>query len=286
MMYGQSFLVGQGRTFFGGVSFCLSDHYGVMSLFDLSGAHASQVSVTQRKRALAQLRDHAFADECCVILEMERAGRQAAPSQRADAAAQQSVVALKALQDAVRVRQRRQADLWIQAFGDESLFCSSVNPKYESLSVVPVGAADLPVDAYRTFGSMPNGNSGAVALGGLQNVGETCYLNSVVQVLLRLPVVQSFLNQHVRACSLGAGGCVCCALHGTADGFGARSAPLLARHRCLVSPSFAVGQHDVCEFTELLVDAMCQQEIRGLRFSAWAGVVSRSEERSGERSEE
>ena len=167
---------------------------GVVSFFDINIAHAGKPFSRLRSQALGSLCDHVFAAERGAVLEMERIGWQSMPSQLADMAAQQYAQESAALRELVRLRQRRQKDLWSDAFGEESLFAPGMHAKFEIASQTPTAASDLHVAAYTIPAAGIVGIVDALALGGLRNLGLTCFLKAVVQLLLRLPRVRLFLD--------------------------------------------------------------------------------------------
>ena len=98
-------------------------------------------------------------------------------------------------------------------------------------------------------------------------------MSCVSQVLLRVSPVWVWLTQHAILCLNGAARCVACALHGTAGQLGLPARPVLAARRAIVHESFAQRQHDVCEFAELMIDAMRTQERNAQRIAKWTGVL-------------
>ena len=113
-------------------------------------------------------------------------------------------------------------------------------------------------------------------------MGNTCYANSVLQVLLRLPSVALWLHAHASHCEVRGQApdtaetrCAACALWATRLQLGSGACPALVRHRAAVDQRFARrGQHDAAEFLQLLLGRMRTQELQAGRAVDWVGVQS------------
>ena len=240
----EAMLVGQGRMFVDGEHFCLSDHYGVMALVDAHASHAGCAAAErcERKQALVRLRVQVAMEEQSTVLEMEKIGRNCGPAQRAELSAQQDADARKALRVAVQARQKQRKELWSSAFGKESLFAPHRDAMYAAVADAPLSPMDLVVEAYigdRARASNHQDEVGTLPLCGLRNLGDTCYVSCVSQVLMRMSPVWVWLTQHAVLCLDGAASCVACALHGTAGQLGLPARPVLAARRAIAHESFA-----------------------------------------------
>ena len=113
-------------------------------------------------------------------------------------------------------------------------------------------------------------------------VGNTCYVLSTAQVLLRTPGVRDWIIEHAAHCDRGDASCIGCALNTTlgqmVSGFGrgrARQQAVVAQGsvRQYVGEEFGSGeQQDVCEYLERMLDKAREVELQGGRWSAWGNV--------------
>ena len=198
-------LVGQGRCFREGESFCLSDHFGVLGFVDAHAVHEvaavgeesgdkeERVEERARRRAaLAGVRDQACVEEQFVVQAMCREGRENAAVQRAQGDARRREELLKQSRAAQQARRAAQQSLWEDVFGQESLFAAGRERVYEELGEAPSPSQDVAIEAYEgLIGSDANAvwRGGYPFLSGFVNRGNACFAISVAQVLLRVPAV-------------------------------------------------------------------------------------------------
>ena len=116
---------------------------------------------------------------------------------------------------------------------------------------------------------------------GMRNLGNTCYVNSVAQVLMRTPAMCEWMCRHnADGCPHSDTGCVLCALFRTygqllrgGAGDALRCRPVLAEQRGEVGEVFRDNnQHDVFEFFESFIDRARAREIEAGRHGPWDGV--------------
>ena len=107
-----------------------------------------------------------------------------------------------------------------------------------------------------------------VSLVGMRNIGVTCYLNCVAQVLIRTPAMLEWLKKHVESGCTGVhSDCVVCGLKQTYDqmlsGTVGRPSvvPVVAARRRAVCPEFGNGQHDAVAFLEQFLDRARHMEV-------------------------
>jgi hypothetical protein len=278
----QSCLVGRRRVSWEYCEFCLSDHYAIFGLVDFRAFSSSDFagkSCADRRLALSRVRDQVCAGEQFVVQEMSRISRQGSVAQRAEADVKKAADVAKEYEAGARARRERQQDLWMAAFGSESLFAIRRDLVFAGLGFIPSAPAEVGIRSYIALSI-----AGARAvwrrhvfprLGGFRNVGNTCYLNCVAQVMVRTPAVRVWLARREQVCGVARDQCVACALSRSCHQLAlAGACPTLAVVRELVGSRF-VGhaQCDASEFAECLVDALRAEEIARFRFGPWPGVV-------------
>ena len=124
-VFGVSYLVGQCRQFKDGVDFCLSDHFGVLALLDVSAAHLGRTGqgvVRDRRQALTRLRDQESLAELQVAREMLRIGREEAALMRARAADRDRGDFLEAARREAKAAEAQHEARRSAAFGRHSFF--------------------------------------------------------------------------------------------------------------------------------------------------------------------
>ena len=101
---------------------------------------------------------------------------------------------------------------------------------------------------------------------GFKNAGNTCYINVVAQMLLRLPPVNRFLAKHSEGCQRR-DDCAICLMWESRKQLGKRVAPRIAQNRSVVHGDFADGgQHDAVEFLEAWIALAKRSEIASGRY--------------------
>lgn len=115
-VWAEAHLVGQGKRFFDGHEFYMSDHFGVMSYVDSGDVYASlakQDSVVARTRRgqLVALRDQAQQKELVEVRALRQAGREDLAFARRRAAERDRAEFQRGQQRAARQRRSRRAGL-------------------------------------------------------------------------------------------------------------------------------------------------------------------------------
>jgi len=282
--WAEAHLVGQGKMFFDGCEFCLSDHFGVMAYVDVGDVYASRakqdcVTARVRRGQLVSMREQAQQKELLEVKASCQAGREGQALARLRALQRGRAEYQRAQDRGARQRLGRRVAMRRAAFGTDSLF--AVVETVPALSTVtPCAPTDVFVPSLDEVGAGSWLTTKDLPLRGMRNVGNTCYVNSMAQVLMRVPAMVEWATQHVAEnCPQEESSCVLCALFRTycqvlaGFGRGAASVPVLAERRAQVHDVYrGAHQHDVVEFFEHFLDRARSVEIAAGRCGAWGGL--------------
>ena len=145
---------------------------------------------------------------------------------------------------------------------------------------MPYGPAELRIP---NLDNTPSGSWGTIEhlpLLGMRRRGNTCYVLSVSQVLLRVPAVVEWARQHhSQGCASQRTSCVICSLCGTYQELlewaetRRVDEPSLVKERARVGRQFLGNrQHDVFEFFDKFLACARRAEIAAGRSNVWRGV--------------
>jgi hypothetical protein len=284
-MWVEAQLIGEARRFFDGAEFCLSDHFGLLCYVDVHNAYslrsrAGDMEARARRLRLASMKDLAVQKELVESRALLQLGREEQALARKRVALRDQGEFQQAQKKAAKERADRRKRIRGEAFGENTLFASSVVALPAVSDGVPCAPHDVWIDGLR---ALPMGTwSSACHLPqkGLKNLGNTCFANAGMQVLLRLPAFAEWLNEHAKCCAQGAG-CVLCSLHGTRLQLLAEDCraplPIMAQRLGLLDSavlgSLADGQQQCAvEFVDRLLVRIRSDERDAGRFGQWGDV--------------
>ena len=283
-VFASGFLAGKRKQFQAGFEFFLSDHFALLALVDVHtdyGARdASRHALHARRAALTRLRDQNALREAVEAQESLRVGREhAAVDKRKGREAEMEDVQ-KRQHKARNEREKRFKALYDAAFGAGSLrsrrhdasapvvaFGVQVSDGRGGVLVCQNGTAD---DFWRALRSSGN----LAGMHGFSNRDqESCFANSILQVLFRSAPVVSWLAEHTAECTAAAGECLACLVAGSAlDLRHPPSQPRLVAEvrKGRFLPAFERGQHDAAEFLQQLLDLLVAGELTSGRIGSWS----------------
>jgi len=279
--WAESHLIAQGKVFFEGREFYLSDHFGLMAYVDFNdvyaaGGRSSQIMARARRGHLVAMKDVALQKELVEAKAQLQLGREAQALARQRAAQRDRGDFQKAQQRAARQRTQRRAGMRCAAFGPDSLFAEGVSATCALSGQVPCAPREVAIPVLRAVSRGDWGSTCNLPLRGLRRMVNTCYVNSASQVLMRIPAVFEWMEEHAKQCP-GHPSCVVCSLRGTSAqvlaGGCRHEHPVIAQRREQISETFAGdGQHDVFEFVENFFAKARKLEIEAGRYGLYGHV--------------
>ncbi|CAK0828905.1 unnamed protein product, partial [Prorocentrum cordatum] len=195
-LFARAHVMARGPVVFEGVQFCASDHFGLMVYVDVADVFALR---GRGREEAARVRRGEVCRVCEVGGEREaqevRDRRQAARDQqgldRERAAERDREAFARGQQRAARERARWRQALHDAAFGRESLFDQDFVVEVEGLGEgVQISAPSaIVVPGAEEWQDGGWGEVAGVPVVGMGNLWNTCYVNGVLQLLLRVPSV-------------------------------------------------------------------------------------------------
>jgi hypothetical protein len=206
-VWAETFLVGQWRQFFEGHEFFLSDHHPVLGFFDchnvFHGSSRAEVAMAGARRArVVALRDLRLREEQLASSERLKQGREERACVRQNAAEDQRVKAWQLQQQLLLERGQKARERWQIALGAESVWKGEVVENFSR------HIARVSLDGWQEEGwdvEVPT----AVFLRGIVSGQSDVVMPCLLQVLLRLPVMQAWISMHADHCTSSRGCAIC-----------------------------------------------------------------------------
>ena len=213
----QVFVVGHARVFKEGRRFALSDHYALLGLLDLHQGHNwgsrgdASSRAAGRRVALGVMRNAEHAKEQQAVRSMNDEARERALFERAVVDEESAGVRLERMRREVKVLNDRRRELWQGVFGEGGLFSQAVESKLgHRQEVTAAPQVTLSREVERGAGERGGGAGGEPRIGVL--LGMAPVIDSLVQVLVRLPSFMAALRWHGVRCGLGSAECAACSM--------------------------------------------------------------------------
>ena len=236
------------RVFFEGVQFYLSDHYPLLGFLDVHPCYggawrAGQAAARAGRGHLMQLRDQAIVLNSRHAKEMLRLGQEELLFSRQQAVMRDVSAFQSGQAKAERRRREVRAIAHSKAFGPESCFARDNKPVFAIASGSPAAPSNIFILSYDALRQTAWADLlSFLPLKFARRRGEnTCYVNNVAHVVLRVPAMGAWLEKHLDIC-LQQEGCLLCVLAATrkqlSDKQVRNSLPKLAVCRGLVRNDF------------------------------------------------
>ena len=215
-----------------GAQFYLSDHFPLLALLDVHpcygpGWRSGQVAARAGRGQLVKLRDRAILLESRQAKELLRLARDELSLSRHRAVVRDQGAFQREQLTAARRRRDARALLHAKAFGRESLFAETVHAGLALAAGKPVAPGTIAIPRLDSLPPTAWSDLRPFASVGLGRRGNTCYVNSISHVLLRVPAVGAWLEKHRDMCAQEEG-CLLCVLAATRAQLSRADA-----HRCM-----------------------------------------------------
>ena len=197
-VWAETFVAGNRKTFFEGWEFCLSDHHPVIGFFECcqvfqeSGRASVAVAGARRARIVA-LRDLRLREEQVESLELLKRGREDRIVARHAAEEESRVAAWHEQKQAAVARDLRARERWESAFGVQSFWGGEV-PENSSRTLATASLVGWEEDGWSV--EVPT----AVFLRGITSGQTDVVMPCLLQVVLRLPQMQAWIEMHAEHC--------------------------------------------------------------------------------------
>ena len=206
-VWAATFVAGNRKTFFEGFEFFLSDHHPVIGFFEChqvfqeSGRASVSMAGARRARIVA-LRDLRLREEQVDSFELLRQGREEKAFVRHAAEEESRVAAWHAQRKASLERGRKARERWESAFGTRSVWGCDVEEN-KLLHLATVSLAGWEEDSWNV--EVPT----AAFLRGITSGQTDVVMPCLLQVVLRLPQMQAWIEMHSEHCK-NASACALC----------------------------------------------------------------------------
>ena len=292
-LFAQAHLVAQGPVVFEGVQFCASDHFGLMvyvdaaDVFSLRGRGPAEAARVRRAE-VSRTCEAAAEREVQEVRARRQAAREEKAVEREKAGERDRAEFSKVQQRAARRRAQRRQALYDAAFGEGSLFALDAVDEQAGGGGGVIAASAVAIEGTEAWRAGEWARVAGVPRIGMCNLGNTCYVSSVLQVLLRVPAVYACVEHHspdICPRRMLQQDCAVCLLRETLAQMRTASwrhgvrAPRLADRRGVVHDQYRnFGQWDASEFLGHWFQQARQVEIEAGRCLPWgAGWLDGSE---------
>ena len=206
-LWAETFVASYRRTFFEGCDFFLSDHFPVVGFFEFDGAFRqsgpeADAMARARRDRLARLRDDRLREEQLESFELLKRGKEDRGYAKDVAFERVREAALREQREALVERERSARRRLDAAVGSGSVWCGQIEENaLRELAMVPLIGWD--VDGWDV--DVPSD----VFLRGITSGQTDVVMPCLLQVLLRLPHMHSWIAMHLEHCRASRGCALC-----------------------------------------------------------------------------